>query len=357
MTMTPVMTSPPSLTITTTSLSNGQVGTAYSATIIANGGITPYTWSLTSGTLPPGLSLNASTGAITGTPAAAANAIFLTFKVTDSGSPTQSKSVTLSLTIAAATLSIGTTSLPSGQVGVTYSAILTASGGTTPYAWSLTSGTFPAGLSLNASTGAITGTPTTTANAKSLTFKVIDSSKPSQTATASVLLTVNSSVTPTICGESSQTGIDSGDALWQLGTPCSTGTNSGGYTVTSISYWVGSPTSTSFDLGVYSDSSGTPNSLLCSVSTGTITPTSGWNSINISSCPTLSANTTYWVGYITGSNAIEQGTVGGACPGTSYHSTWVNAPLSRASLANPFPANTQGRTCYSLYMTLSNQAP
>ncbi len=89
----------------------------------------------------------------------------------------------------------------------------------------------------------------------------------------------------------------------------------GGYTVSSVSYWVGSPTSTSFDLGVYADSSGSPASLLCHASTGTISPSAGWNSINISSCPTLSAGTTYWVGYITGSNLIQQGTAPGACPG------------------------------------------
>ncbi|MGA7107648.1 MAG: choice-of-anchor D domain-containing protein, partial [Terracidiphilus sp.] len=86
---------------------------------------------------------------------------------------------------------------------------------------------------------------------------------------------------------------------------------------------------------------------------GTITPSSGWNSVNISNCPTLSASTTYWIGYLTGSNAISQGTVSGVCPGSSYHSTWANAQLSGASLANPFPANTQGSTCYSLYMTLN----
>jgi hypothetical protein len=155
------------------------------------------------------------------------------------------------------------------------------------------------------------------------------------------------------CGETSQSGTDSGNALWQLGTPCATGTNANGYAVSSISYWVGSPTSTSFDLGVYSNSSGTPNSLLCSVSTGTITPSSGWNTVNISGCPTLSASTTYWLGYVTGSGTIEQGTVTGACPGTSYYSTWTNSALSGVSLANPFPANTPDTHCYSMYMTLT----
>ena len=52
------------LQISTTSLPTGTVGSSYSATLVATGGTTPYTWSLTSGTLPTGLQLNASTGAI-----------------------------------------------------------------------------------------------------------------------------------------------------------------------------------------------------------------------------------------------------------------------------------------------------
>ncbi len=90
------------LAISTTSLPSGQEGVAYSTTLTATGGTTPYTWSLTSGALPAGLSLNASTGVISGTPEATASATPLTFKVTDSGYPTpQHQSVNLTLTITA----------------------------------------------------------------------------------------------------------------------------------------------------------------------------------------------------------------------------------------------------------------
>jgi len=186
------------LSITTTSLANGQVGTAYSATLVATGGTTPYTWSLTSGTLPSGLVLNSSTGAITGTPTVTANATPLTFKVTDSSNPVQTKTVNLTLTISASALSLTTTSLPNGLVGTAYSATLMATGGTTPYTWSLTSGTLPSGLTLNASTGAITGTPTVTANATPLTFKVTDSSNPVQTKTVNLTLTISASISVSI---------------------------------------------------------------------------------------------------------------------------------------------------------------
>ncbi len=155
------------------------------------------------------------------------------------------------------------------------------------------------------------------------------------------------------CGETSQSSIDSGDAYWGLATPCVTGSNSAGYTVSSISYWVGSPVSNSFALGVYSTSSGNPNSLLCSVSTGTITPSSGWNSINISGCPTLSPSTTYWIGYITGSGTIEQGLVTGNCPGTSSVSEWTSATQPGVSLPSTFGTPNAGSGCYSLYMSLS----
>ncbi len=89
----------------------------------------------------------------------------------------------------APTLSVSTSSLPGGIQGITYSASLAASGGTAPYSWSLTSGNLPAGLSLNPSTGAITGAPTAVRSA-SLTFTVTDSGKPAQTQSVSLVLAV-----------------------------------------------------------------------------------------------------------------------------------------------------------------------
>jgi len=181
---------PAPLAITTTSLPNGTVGLAYSTTLAATGGTTPFTWSLASGTLPTGLSLNPSTGAITGTPSATVAATPLTFTVSDSGSPVQSKSVSLTLTIAPVPLIITTASLPSGKVGVAYSTTLAATGGTTPFTWSLTSGLLPTGLSLNSSTGAITGTPSVPATNLALTFTAKDSGSPPQTTSVSLTLTV-----------------------------------------------------------------------------------------------------------------------------------------------------------------------
>jgi hypothetical protein len=185
------------LAVSTTSLSSGQVGVAYNATLAATGGVTPYHWTLTVGALPAGLSLNSTSGAITGTPTAAVNATALTFTVADSGSPAQSASVNLTLTIAASApitpLAITTTTLPNGQAGASYSATLTATGGTAPYRWAITSGSLPSGLLLNAATGAITGAPTAGANNLSVGFTVTDSSSPAQTKTATLTLFISSS--------------------------------------------------------------------------------------------------------------------------------------------------------------------
>ena len=187
-------TTPSGLTITTTSLPSGTIGIAYSQTLQAVGGTTPYTWSLSSGTLPASLSLNASTGAITGTPATAGTSNF-TVMVTDSATNTATKPLSITVTTTPTTLTITTASLPNGTVGTAYSQTLQAAGGTTPYTWSLSSGTLPASLSLNASTGAITGTPAT-AGTSNFTVMVTDSA--TNTATKPLSITITAAPTLTI---------------------------------------------------------------------------------------------------------------------------------------------------------------
>jgi hypothetical protein len=91
---------PSPLTISTQSLASGIVGAAYSSAIAVTGGTPPYTWSITGGSLAAGLSLNGSTGTISGTPTAAGS-FSVTIQVTDSGSPTQAATQTFPITIAA----------------------------------------------------------------------------------------------------------------------------------------------------------------------------------------------------------------------------------------------------------------
>jgi hypothetical protein len=142
--------------ITTPSpLPNGSVGVAYSKPLIGSGGKIPYVWQVVSGALPGGLTLNRSTGLLTGTPTATGDFQF-TVQLTDATPQSLSKPFTLTITAA---LAIGTTSLPDGNIGAAYSQPVAATGGTLPYAFTLT-GALPPGLALNPTTGAITGTPT-----------------------------------------------------------------------------------------------------------------------------------------------------------------------------------------------------
>jgi hypothetical protein len=89
---------PPALAVTTASLPNGTVGSSYSATLAATGGTSPYTWALTTGSLPAGLSLAPSTGAISGTPTTAATSAF-TVQVTDSSSRTATANLGITVSV------------------------------------------------------------------------------------------------------------------------------------------------------------------------------------------------------------------------------------------------------------------
>ena len=180
------------LSVTTTSLPGGTVGQAYSQSVTATGGKSPYAWSVTAGSLPPGLTLNASTGAVTGTPTSSGTFNF-TVQASDSGNPVRTATKALSISVVAQ-LVVNTTSLPGGTVGQAYSQTLSASGGTPPYAWSLASGSLPPGLNLAASTGVVSGTPTT-AGTYSFTAQVTDGA---QTATKALSIAVSPASTLSI---------------------------------------------------------------------------------------------------------------------------------------------------------------
>jgi hypothetical protein len=174
------------LSITTTSLPNGQVRSVYSATLAATGGAVPYTWTLTGGALPSGLAL-ASSGTISGTPAATAAGIPLTFAATDSGSPAQTKSVTLKMTV---TLANGSVAISPARAGLAVTQTLTVVATTNDPAgvtWSMS----PTGGSFNPTTSASGANVTFTAPATAGVYAVTATSvtDPSQSASITVGVT------------------------------------------------------------------------------------------------------------------------------------------------------------------------
>jgi hypothetical protein len=181
------ITVPTALTITTTSLPGGTAGTAYSASVTASGGTTPYSWTITG--LPSGITATSATPAATISGTTDDNGTFsISVKVTDAASNTVS--ATLSLTIAqAAALIITTSTLPNGTVNVAYSQTLAATGGVAPYTWSKTSGSLPAGFTLSPG-GMISGTSTTAATS-TFTVQAADSESPAQTTSATLTITIN----------------------------------------------------------------------------------------------------------------------------------------------------------------------
>ena len=161
------------LTITTTSpLPDGRVGTAYTEAFAASGGTAPYTWSVSEGALPAGLSLDPG-GTLGGTPTAA-NVFSFTLRAVDQNNLSASKAFTLTVAASTPSLTVTTTSpLPAGTAGSPYSQTLSASGGTPPYHWTVIQGALPGGILLDGSSGALAGTPSA-ANTFQFTIQATD---------------------------------------------------------------------------------------------------------------------------------------------------------------------------------------
>jgi hypothetical protein len=178
---------PPPLSLTTTSLLGATAGAPYSDSLVASGGTAPLTWTLASGTLPAGIVLQSS-GLLSGTTSQSGQFNF-TMQVADSSSPKQIASRSVTLTVTPPPLSLTTTALSSATAGVAYSTSFSATGGSAPYTFTLTSGKLPAGIALQ-STGSLSGT-TSQSGQFNFTVQVADSSSPKQTASSPLTLAVN----------------------------------------------------------------------------------------------------------------------------------------------------------------------
>jgi large repetitive protein len=149
------------LTIGPESTTPGTTGAPYSLQMTATVA-DPKTWTINSGTLPPGLAIDAATGLISGTPTAAGQFDFQVLARMNADTRTDTKA--LGIVVRDPLGVLGTDPFSparraTGEVGVPFDALLAATGGNGTYTWSLTSGLLPPGLLI--ADGAISGTPTT----------------------------------------------------------------------------------------------------------------------------------------------------------------------------------------------------
>ena len=189
------------------SLPQGVVSAAYAGSVSATGGTPPYVWHASSGSLPPGISLDGA-GALSGTPTAAGTYNFVA-TVVDSYQPSSSATGNFSIIISPG-LQITTNSLPDGNVGVSYSVNLAASGGVSPYSWKIEQGSLPAGLELNAASGVISGV-VTESGTSNFTVQVADAETPPANASANLTITVIPFATSYSCA-------GSGNRAWHTAT-------------------------------------------------------------------------------------------------------------------------------------------
>jgi hypothetical protein len=177
---------PAPYTLTTTLTNAATVGSTYLGnTLQQAGGTAPFNWTITSGALPPGLTLNAATGTVSGITTAPAGNYTFTVQVTDSkGNMSGTIPFTLPVLIfisdtppaLPAPYTLTTTLTNAATVGSTYLGnTLQQAGGTAPFNWTITSGALPSGFMLNPATGAVTGTTTAPAGNYNFTVQVTDS--------------------------------------------------------------------------------------------------------------------------------------------------------------------------------------
>lgn len=187
---------------------DAQMDSPYDASCAASGGTSPVIYTVSAGTLPPGLILEGATGELHGTPTTAGTYSF-TATATDGGSPPQKSSFVATNFVVAPTALVFNECDYMMSVKKAFSdSTCMAHGGTPPYMYSIAAGKLAAGIVQNASTGILTGVATTAGN-YSATGKVTDSGSPVQSATATISMNVyDAGAVLLVCPESSGAQLD-----------------------------------------------------------------------------------------------------------------------------------------------------
>lgn len=135
------------VTVTTTSLPAGTQGTAYSQTLVAVGGLAPYTWALVGGTPPTNTALSSS-GVVAGTPTASGAFAFTVTAMDQNGVVSSPRSLSITIN-AAASISINNTSFSNPALGAAYNQAINVTGGTPPYTCTVHTGSLPTGVTIS----------------------------------------------------------------------------------------------------------------------------------------------------------------------------------------------------------------
>lgn len=171
------------LAVLTDSLPSATVDRRFSRTLEVSGGTAPFNWDISAGALPDGLSINSNTGEISGTPTLRGEETF-TVRVSDGRGQSRTRTLSLTVNTTDTNMTILTSSIPMGVIGRTYhnrsacgittDGTLKATGGAGSYRWNISKGSLPNGLSLDQTSGIISGTPTAAGNS-TFTIKLEDS--------------------------------------------------------------------------------------------------------------------------------------------------------------------------------------
>ena len=290
----------PVVAVSTTSLPGATVNTAYSQTLAAAGGVSPYTWHLT-GALPSGLTLDTSTGAITGSAGCPGGTSNFSVTAKDSLNVT-SASQALSIVNSTPPLTISTTTVPNALADTAYSQQLQATGGALAcggsITWTVVSGSLPSWLTLS-NAGVLSGTPGGT-DAGTVSFTVQVSDGVNTPVTQGLTFVVSAGAGHSVSGTVSLTnngGPLSGVSV-TIGSQTVNTDNNGNYTVQNVP---GGTQSVSLS---YTPS---PGALFLPQS-GNITSSNGLFTITVGSSDLTGINFNAAVGYVVSGNVSYFGT-------------------------------------------------